>query len=154
VYTDPKVISFINENFVPVRVHVREQADEFKRLGARYSVQWTPAILVIDPSGQERHRVEGFLPAPDFLAQLTVGLGHAGFARSDFTEAEKWFREVLEKYPKTDVAPEALYWAGVARYKATGDASALADAARQLRERYQDSSWAKKASVWGAPAGH
>jgi TolA-binding protein len=60
----------------------------------------------------------------------------------------------LEKYRKTETAPEALYWAGVAHYKATGDASALADTSRQFRERYQDSSWAKKASVWGAPVGH
>jgi len=146
------VIGFISENFIPVRVHVREQADEFKRLGARYNAQWTPTILVIDPSGEERHRIEGFLPAPDFLAQLTLGLGHAAFKRSDFREAEKWFREVVEKYPQTEAAAEALYWAGVARYKATGDASALADTARRFRDRYQESSWAKKASVWGASA--
>ena len=48
----------------------------------------------------------------------------------------------------TDAAPEALYWAGVARYKATGDAAALSDTAGQFRQRYQESSWAKKASVW------
>src|SRR5262245_66241900 len=137
-----------------MRVHVREQADEYKRLSARYSAQWTPTILVIDPSGEERHRVEGFLPVPDFLAQAALGLGHSAFKRSDFREAEKWFREVVEKYPQTEAAPEALYWAGVARYKATGDASALADTARQFRERYQESSWAKKASVWGSPAAH
>ena len=83
-----------------------------------------------------------------------MGLGHAAFARSDFTEAEKWFREAVEKYPETEAAPEALYWAGVARYKATGDASALPDTAQQFRERYQESSWAKKASVWGQPAAH
>jgi len=35
---------------VPVRVHVRDQADEFKRLGERYGVQWTPTTLVIDSS--------------------------------------------------------------------------------------------------------
>ena len=33
----------------------------------------------------------------------------------------------------------------------TGDASALADTADQFRRRYQDTSWAKKASVWGMP---
>jgi TolA-binding protein len=54
----------------------------------------------------------------------------------------------VKRYPETEAAPEAVYWAGVARYKATGDASALSETARQFRERYQSSSWAKKASVW------
>jgi hypothetical protein len=139
---------FVDENFVPVRVHVRQQADEFKRLGARYGAQWTPTTLVLDATGQERHRIEGFLPVDDYLAQLALGLGHSAFARGDFDEAERRYREIVERYPSTDAAPEALYWAGVARYKATGDAAALRDTAGQFRQRYQESSWAKKASVW------
>ena len=137
---------------MPVRVHVRNQADEFKRLGERYGVQWTPTILVIDSSGQERHRVEGFLPVQDFLAQLELGLAHSDFARSKFAEAERGYREVVKRNPETEAAPEALYWAGVARYKASGDAGALSDTAKQFQERYQSSSWAKKASVWARPA--
>jgi tetratricopeptide (TPR) repeat protein len=139
---------FVDENFVPVRVHVRQQADEFKHLGARYGAQWTPTTLVLDATGQERHRIEGFLPVDDYLAQLALGLGHSAFARGDFHEAERRYREIVERYPSTDAAPEALYWAGVARYKATGDAAALRDTAGQFRQRYQESSWAKKASVW------
>jgi tetratricopeptide (TPR) repeat protein len=148
VYTDPAVIQFIDDHFVPVRVHVRDQADEFKRLGEKYNAQWTPTVLVIDSKGEERHRIEGFLPARDFLAQLALGLGHSAFARGDFAEAERWFREVVERYPDSDAAPEALYWAGVARYKATGDAAALRETAQQFQQRYQRTSWATKASVW------
>jgi len=148
VYTDPRVVKFIEDHFVPVRIHVRDQADEFKRLGAKYSAQWTPTILEIDSTGEERHRIEGFLPASDFLAQLALGLGRSAFARSDFAEAERWFREVVERYPGTDAAPEALYWAGVARYKASGDATALRETAQQFGQRYQETSWAKKAAVW------
>ena len=36
------------------------------------------------------------------------------------------------------------------RCKGSGNAGALADTARGFRERYQQSSWAKKASVWGS----
>ena len=59
---------FIQENFIPARVHVKDQANDFKRFGERYNAQWTPTLLVIDPSGTERHRIEGFLPADDLLA--------------------------------------------------------------------------------------
>ena len=54
----------------------------------------------------------------------------------------------MQQFPGTDAAPEALYWAGVARYKATGDAASLKDTARAFTQQYQDSTWAKKASVW------
>lgn len=127
---------------------MRDQAEDFKRLGERFSAQWTPTLLVIDQTGTERYRVEGFLPADDLLAELTLGLGHSAFARSDFAEAEKRFREVLERFPNSEVAAEAQYWAGVSRYKATNDAAALGETARQFTQRFQDSTWAKKASVW------
>ena len=127
---------------------MREQAADFKRFAERYGAQWTPTILELDPDGVERHRIEGFLPADDFLAQLTLGLGHAAFKRQDWKEAERRFREVVERYPDGEAAPEALYWAGVARYKGSNDSAALADTARAFAERYTDTSWAKKASVW------
>ena len=150
MYTDPRVADFIRDHFVPVRVHVKAQADEYKRLSAQYSAQWTPTILIIDTDGQERHRIEGFLPADDFLAQLALGLAHTEFARGDFAAAERRFRTVLERHAASDVAPEALYWAGVAHYKATGDPAALKETAGAFSKRYPQSTWAKKASVWAA----
>ena len=148
MYPDPRVVRFIQEHFVPVRVHAREQRDEFKRLGAKYGAQWTPTTLVIDPQGEERHRVEGYLPAEELIPQLMLGLGHSAFVRGSFDEAERWFKQVLESHGQADAAAEALYWAGVSRYKATNDAAALAETARQFKERFRDTSWAKKASVW------
>ena len=150
MYPDPRVAGFVLDHFVPVRVHVREQGDEFKRLGARYGVQWTPTILVLDAEGEERHRIEGFLPADDLIPQLMLGLGLAAFAHGDFADAEQHFRELVSDHPNADAAPEAQYWAGVSRYKATNDPSALRETARQFQQRYRDTPWAKKASVWAA----
>ena len=138
----------IMDNFVPVRVHVREQAEEFRRLGERFGAEWTPTILMLDPSGEERHRIEGFLPADDFLAQLGLGLGRLHFSARRFQEAEDQYREVWERHPDSDAAAEAQYWKGVSRYKRTNDPSALADTARAFQEAYSDTPWAKKASVW------
>jgi tetratricopeptide (TPR) repeat protein len=148
VYPEERVARFVSESFIPARVHVREQAADFKRLGERYGAQWTPTILELDPEGTERHRVEGFLPADDLLAQLTLGLGQIAFKSENWKDAERRFREVVERYPRTDAAPEALYWAGVSRYKASNDPTALRDTERALSERYPDSSWTKKSSVW------
>lgn len=74
MYPDERVARFIVENFIPARVHVREQAQHFQKLGARYGVQRTPTILELDPNGNEQHRVEGFVDAAQLLAQLELGL--------------------------------------------------------------------------------
>ena len=148
MYSDPEVARYITERFDPVRVHVRDQAAEYKRLAERFNAQWTPTILVLDHEGKERHRIEGFLAAGEFLSQVALGLGKSAFQRQDYVEAERRFREVVERFPSTDAAPEALYWTGVAKYKASGDASALRATATAFGERYQDTTWATKASVW------
>jgi len=150
VYTDAHVIQLVGESFIPVRVHVKEHADEFKRLAKLYSAQWTPTILTIAPDGTERHRIEGFLPADDFLPQLKLGLAKLAFSNNQFDDAARLFAEVVSAHAASDVAAEALYWTGVAKYKSTGDASALSDTAREFGSRYTDSAWAKKASVWSA----
>lgn len=143
-----RVVELVTDEFVPVRVHVRDHADEFRRLGELYDARWTPMILVLDSSGEERHRVEGFLPVDELVPQLELGLGRVAFSRGEFQEAERRFRRVVEDAPDADVAPEALYWAGVARFKATDDAEALKATASAFHDRYQETTWAKKASVW------
>lgn len=148
MYPDERVARFITENFIPVRVHVRDQAEEFQRLGERYGAHWTPTLLELDANGTEQHRVEGFLEASDLLAQLTLGLGKTAFKAKRWANAERHFREVVDRHAESDAAPEALYWAGVSRYRATGDASALAETTAAFGKRYADSPWAKKASVW------
>ena len=127
---------------------MRDQAADFQRFGERYGAQWTPTILELDPDGTEQHRVEGFLETSDFLAQLKLGLGKSAFKAKRWQDAERHFREIVDRYGQTDAAAEALYWAGVSRYKASGDATALKDTAAAFAKQYRDSPWAKKASIW------
>ena len=148
MWPDERVQRLIAEHFVPVRVHARDQAEEFQRLGERYDASWTPTTLVLGADGKEHHRIEGFSPADDFLAQLSLGLGRMDFDEGRYDEAEKRFRGVVERHAESDAAPEALYWAGASRYKRTNDAGALKSAEKAIRERYPQSPWAKKASVW------
>jgi hypothetical protein len=148
VWPDERVARFVAENFIPARVHVKDDAAAFKTYGEKYAAQWTPTILELDTEGVERHRIEGFLPADDFLAQLMLGRAKIDFQQQKWQDAEKMFRKVYEELPDTDAAPEALYWAGVARYKGSGDSTALKETARAFTTRYKDSSWAKKASIW------
>ena len=151
MWPDGRVVAFVTEQFIPARLHVKEQAADFQRFGERYGAQWTPTILMIDSGAVERSRIEGFLPLEDFLAQLTLGLGQIAFHAKRFKDAERYFEEVLGRYAESDGAPEAQYWAGVSRYKASGDANELAATAQAFEKRYQHTVWAKKASVWKKP---
>jgi len=103
---------------------------------------------VLDPDGTKRYQFEGFLPPEDFIAQLKLGLAHSAFARQQWKEAESHFGDIVSTLPRSDAAPEALYWRGVSRYKGSGDALALQQTAEAFKTRYTDSTWAKKASVW------
>jgi TolA-binding protein len=127
-----------------VKIHIKENPEGFERFGA----QWTPTVIIADPQATERYRFEGFLPPDEFLPQLEFGQAKVAFAAGDFTRAESLFRRIAEEHPTADVAPEALYWAGVSRYKGTGDPGALQDTATAFRSHYTDSVWAKKSSVW------
>ena len=148
MYSDSRVADFVEQHFVPVRVHVKEDADAYRELSEQYGAQWTPTVLIVDNDGQEQHRIEGFLPAPDFLSQLALGVAKAAFARKDYAIAAPSFRQVVDEFAATEAAPEALYWSGVGQYRATNDPSALRETGEALHKRFPESSWAKKGSVW------
>jgi hypothetical protein len=148
VWPDDRVARFVNDNFVAARAHVKQNPNDYKQYSERYQAPWTPTILVLDPEGTEHHRIEGFLPADDFLAQLMLGWARMAFNQHQFAEAERRYRAIVEQLPEAEAAAEALYWAGAAKYRATGDPAALKQTGETFKQRYRDSTWAKKASVW------
>jgi thioredoxin-related protein len=127
-----------------VKVHIKERKPVFER----FNVHWTPTQLILDSDGVERHRIEGFLPVEDYLAQLNLGLGKLQFQKEDYARAEETLHAVTESFPKTGAGPEACYWEGVAAYKKSNDAKYLATAAKALKRRYPGSEWTRKATVW------
>ena len=144
MYPNPDVAQFITTSFIPVRQHVKTHPGAMER----FEVQWTPTLLVMDANGKERHRVEGFLDAGPLVAQLRLGLAQTAFASQKWDDAERLFEEVVSG-GDADAAPEGAYWAGVARYKRSGDPNDLGATHKRLSETFADSAWAKKASVWG-----
>ncbi len=150
MYPDERVVRLVTTQFLPVRVHVADPSGLYARVSGGLNVHWTPTILILDEDGVERHRMEGFLAVDDFLANVKLGLAKSAFQRGVFDEAERWFREVVSEHPQAEPAAEAMYWAGVSRYKGNGDANALAETAAAFATRYTHSVWATKASVWRA----
>jgi TolA-binding protein len=115
----------------------------------RFEAAWTPTALFLDSDGKERRRVEGYLPKPEFAAEVGLSLGRIAFMRKQWEDAAKRYEAVLERYPLTNAAAEALYWAGVSRYRLTKDHHVLSAMGQEFTRKYQHSVWALKASVWG-----
>ena len=65
-----------------------------------------------------------------------------------FADAERLYASVLDRFPNTQAAPEALYWKGVSHYKATNDHTVLGELPEQFRQKYPNSVWALKTAAW------
>lgn len=144
VYGQEDVMRFVNECFVPIKIDIKEHPESF----ARFNIDWTPTVIISDHEGKERHRVVGFLPTEDFLAQLQLGIAKVAFSTEKYEESRKGFAAVGRLHSETSAAPEGIYWAGVSAYRASGKTESLTQCAEELKQKYPDSDWAKKASVW------
>jgi len=130
---------------VPFTVNLHEKAGLF----GRFNAAWTPTVLILSPRAVEIHRIEGYLPRELFRPELEMGLARNDFMGKRFDSAERWYEHIANEHPSH--AAEALYWRNVCRYNASHDPTPLMEVSRELQERYPDSIWTTKASVW-APA--
>lgn len=142
-YPNPDVCAMVEGNFVPVQFEVSNQ-----EMVNRFGVKWTPTLIVLDPDEREHHRFTGYLPPEDFIAQIMLGRGKAEFDLDHFDQAIQCFHEIASRYPKADAAPEAEYYLGVAKYKASHDPKELKKGLESLQRDYPNSEWAKKAQVY------
>jgi hypothetical protein len=133
---------------VPLEAHIKEHPAYFKRFNA----VWTPTVLILDPDGHECWRIEGYLPKDEFRAQLLMGLARIAVIEKRWADAEKLYGQVVDQFPNTTTAAEALYWRNVSQYSQSHQPQPLQSVASELRQKYPDSVWAKKASVWSTAA--
>jgi hypothetical protein len=142
-YPQDQVARFINDHFVPVKIHT----DDHPELTEKYRVPWTPAFIVLDGDGTEHYREIGYLPPDDFLAHMNLALGRAAFEDRDFSTAAGYFQTIVDRYTASELVPEALYFLGVCRNRMSGGAADQRRAMwKRLMEEHPKSDWAKKAS--------
>jgi len=139
-YPNKKVIEFINNTIIPLRVSFDSQP-----LAADYNIKWTPTLIIVDSTGKEHHRTVGFMPPEELVASLMLGMAKTDFDAERFEPALKNLEQLLKDYPKSDAAPEALFMRGVCQYKSTHNPAPLKAAYEKLHEVYPTSEWTKRA---------
>ena len=143
-YGDAGLASFINDQFVPLHVHIKENPKNFRR----FEAVWTPTVLIMDPEGKERFRLEGYLPKDEFGAFLELGLARVAFMRKDWATAEAYYSKILDEDPSSKFVPEAVYYKGVSRYSASHESAELANTATILSERFPGNQWQLRSLPW------
>src|SRR5260370_9136997 len=80
------------------------------------------------------------------LARNQMIVGNYYYKRANFRAAESRFAELLQKYPETPVAPDALYELGVSLEK-EGKRYSAAQAFAAVEKHFPNSDYAKRAQV-------
>ena len=104
--------------------------------------------MVMTADGEERWRLEGYLPKDDFQAYLLLGLARVAFMKKNWAEAERRFAEILERFPNSKFVPEATYYKGVSRYSASHDGGELAATAKTLNDKFRGDEWQLRSIPW------
>lgn len=141
-YSEAAVVDAIHGHFVPVHVDTHDESSQ--PIIQRFRQAWTPDLRILGSDGFEYDRWNGYLPPYEFLPRLLLGLGQAALRSDHLEDAAAIFENLLRVYPTSEVAPEALYWEAVARYKESGNGSDLVGTWSELRSRYPSSIWRMK----------
>ena len=143
-YPQPSVIEFISNNLVPLRI----PADN-KELGNRYAAKWTPLLLLLDAGGKEYYRTLGFFSPQELIPSLLLGLAKASFDRAERPAAIQHCERILQEFPNSGAAPEAIYLKGVAGYIESHEVNHLKELHKTLQRDFPTSTWAMRASPYG-----
>jgi hypothetical protein len=140
-YADPRVAEALGR-FVPVKVNFKENPD----LADRLTAVWTPTFQFHTPAGRLARSSSGYFDPEPFLTELALGEGMIALLDRRFRDAEPAFRRAAVEVPPNVQTPEALYWYGVSRYRASGKPDGMLETWNELLSRFPTSTWAMRAS--------
>lgn len=140
-YPDARVAQAIAERFVPLRLDLFRDPREVLR---PLNVIWTPTILFADRRGDVHYRNINFLPPDLYLTLLDIGEANVDLRWSRTDHALALLSGAYERDPDNLLAPEVLYWWGVAVYLKTRSNAKMYEVWDVLRERFPDSIWTQR----------
>lgn len=136
-------VSAALEDFIALKLDTTAWQQEYMSLLQRTSLTWTPTFVVTDGGGREVRRWSGFEPPQTFAAQLRVALSAIDRLHGRPQAAHDRLVPVADG--RTPLAPEALYWQGVARFNQSGKERDLLPSWEALIARHPETIWAQRA---------
>jgi len=142
-YGTEEVANLIHKYLIPLRITTGDET-----LDEEYHHFWTPTVAVLNYKGDELQKSVGFLGPDEFTAAIHLGLAKVHLDGGEFDTAMISLKKILETFPESDTAPEALYLSGVVLYQASKDPGKLKEAYEKLQQRYPASCWSKRAAPY------
>lgn len=140
-HPDSSVIDAVNKRFIPLKLDLFEDPRDVIR---PLNVIWTPTILFADRRGTVHYRNVNFLPPKLYLTMLDIGEANVDMHWSRTDHAIGLLRESYERDPESLLAPEVLYWWGIALYLKTHSNDEMYGVWDVLRQRFPDSIWTQR----------
>jgi hypothetical protein len=148
-YPDATVVATINTHFVAVQVDTTNDAN--LPIVERFRQIWTPDLRILAADGYELDAFQGYWSPAEFTPRLLLGRARALARLQREPDAEAAYEEILQRFPRSFVAPEAAYWRAVMRYKNTHEPDDLLGGwARTLHTQYPDTQW-RMSQAWSEP---
>ncbi len=138
-YPNDKVVAYVNEHCIPLRVGHQEQP-----LASQFKVKWTPRLFLLDHNGNSDHDVLGFLPPDELVPFIQLARAKQAFHNDSLDETTTILDEMLIESSASKSAPEAVFLRGVANFKKDHDPKALKEVYRLLNFDYAQSAWARR----------
>lgn len=138
-YPDLKVVEFVNETLIPIQL----QADS--DVAEDFTVRWTPTLIILDTNGKEHSRTVGYIAPEEFIPTMLLGIAKMHFDLRQFDQSVQCLEKIMNDYPWSFAAPEAVYYHGVCGYKTTREAGPLKKAYEHIAKEYPHNEWVKRA---------
>lgn len=142
-FTDKEVCKLVNGHMIAVQINI-----DAKDVYDRYNAIWTPAIIVLDYHGHEIQKTLGYLSKDELLPILHLGIAKVYSTVGEFDAANVHYRRLMERYPESNMVPEAIYFRGVNLYRQKNEPQQLRFAYETLQSNNPDSDWTGRARVY------
>lgn len=140
-YPTKEVADFLNRLEIVVPLQLRFDQEP---LAGRFQVRWTPRLLVLDTEERVQQQAIGFQSPGQLVPWLTLGAAKSFFSAALWDKAEGILEGVINDYPDSMAAPEAVYFRAVARFRQDHEPAHLKSAYLTLSKDYADSIWVER----------
>ena len=139
-YPDTKVTDFVMEAIIPLRIPADSEP-----LATDFTLRWTPTLIILDTNGKEHSRTVGFVAPEEFIPTILLGIAKTYYELRLFDQAIGGLEKIINTYPQSFAAPEAIYYRAVCGVKTVHDIGGLKRAYERLAKEYPQSEWVKRA---------
>jgi hypothetical protein len=139
-YPDSTVGVAITARFVPLRLDLFADRAVVRPL----NVIWTPTQLFADRRGVVSYQSVNFLPPADFLDLLDLGEANVCMRWAEYDRAIALLADITLRQSDGPLAPEAIYWRGIATYLKTRSNAEMYAIWAEIGKRFSASIWARR----------